>query len=69
MTKPRPSEWQRQVLADLDAIVEAFPADVEVLGGYRLDKSGMLRLRLRLRTADLPHVDGGIPLARTRKSS
>jgi hypothetical protein len=62
VSKRNLSDWQRQVLADLDAIAEAFPGDVEVMGGYRLDRSGLMRLRLRLRTADIPRIRGGMPL-------
>ncbi|MET7878881.1 ThiF family adenylyltransferase [Micromonospora profundi] len=63
MSKRNLSDWQRQVLADLDAIAEAFPGDVDVMGGYRLARSGLMRLRLRLRTAYIPRVIGGMPLS------
>ncbi|MCN0178575.1 ThiF family adenylyltransferase [Salinispora arenicola] len=62
MSKRSLSDWQRQVLAELDAIAEAFPGEVEVMGRHRIDKSGAIRLRLRLRTADLPRVARGMPL-------
>lgn len=63
MIKKRLSEWQRQVLADLDAIAEAFPGDVEMQGGgYRLVSKGRMEFRLRLRTDDITQVDGGLPL-------
>ena len=62
MSRPHLSGWQRQVLADLDAIAEAFPGEVEVMGRYRLDGSGSMQLRLRLRTNDIPRVEGGIQL-------
>ena len=62
MSRPDLSVWQRQVLTDLDAIAEAFPGEVEVMGRYRLDRSGSMQLRLRLRTDDIPRVEGGIQL-------
>jgi hypothetical protein len=36
------SYWQRRVLADLAAIAEAFPEDVAIQGGYRLDSKGSM---------------------------
>lgn len=62
MTEPSLSDWQRQVLADLDAITVAYPEEVELQSGYRLDKYGAMQLRLQLRTADIPRVDEGMPL-------
>jgi hypothetical protein len=62
VSKPGLSDWQRRVLADLDAIVEAFPGDVQLLGGQRLERSGSMRLRLRLRTADIPRAGAGMTL-------
>jgi hypothetical protein len=61
VTKP-PSEWQRRVLADLDAIAKAFPGEVEMVGRHRVHNSGWMRLRIRLRTGHLTRVDGGLPL-------
>lgn len=65
MTKPSGSEWQRQVLQDLGAIVNAFPGDVRVIGGHRFvgKDAHLLQLQLRLRTAEIPRVAGGLPLA------
>jgi hypothetical protein len=62
VTRPGLSVWQRQVVAELNAIEKAFPGDVSVLGKYRVDRAGSMRLRLRLRTADFPRVEGGLPL-------
>jgi hypothetical protein len=62
VSKKSLSDWQLQVLADLAAIAEAFPGDVEMQGGYRLDSKGTMRFRLRLRTADIAQVDGGLLL-------
>lgn len=62
MTKAQLSVWQGRVLAELCAIAKEFPGEVEVLGRYRLDKSGVMHLRLRLRTADMTRVDGGLPV-------
>lgn len=62
MTRPSLSDWQRQVLADLDAITATYPGEVELQGAYCLDKSGTMQLRLRLQTADIPRIDEGMPL-------
>jgi hypothetical protein len=62
VSNPRPNEWQRQVLADLRTITDAYPNEVQVLGRHRLDQTGSMRLVLRLRTQDIQRVDGGIPL-------
>jgi ThiF family/Prokaryotic E2 family A len=62
VSKKSLSDWQRRVLADLAAIAEAFPEDVAIQGGYRLDSKGSMKFRLRLRTADIAQVDGGLPL-------
>jgi hypothetical protein len=56
------SNWQLQVLADLAAIAEAFPGEVEMQGAYRLDRKGVMTFRMRLRTADIARIDGGLPL-------
>lgn len=62
MTKRGPSDWQRQVLAELAAIADAFPGEAEVLGGYRVDSNQRLSFRLRVRTADLARAAGGLPV-------
>lgn len=62
MSKRRLSEWQAQVLTDLGAIAEAFPGDVELLGGHRLDGDGRLRFQLRVHTGHIPHLEGGLRL-------
>ncbi|MBB2744689.1 UNVERIFIED_ORG: hypothetical protein FHR35_004538 [Microbispora rosea subsp. rosea] len=62
MSKRSLSKWQRQVLADLDAIAKAFPGDVELVRKFQLDRSRSMRLHLRLRTSDMPRVLGGLPL-------
>ncbi|BCJ51771.1 UBA/THIF-type NAD/FAD binding fold protein [Actinoplanes sp. NBRC 14428] len=64
MSKRRLSGWQRQVLTDLNAIAEAYPGDVEMMGRYRLDRSGAMHLRLRLRTADIPRTRRGMVLGK-----
>ncbi len=56
------SDWQRQVLADLVAIAEAYPGEVEMQGGYRLGAGATMKFRLRVRTADIAHADGGLRL-------
>jgi hypothetical protein len=62
VSRPRPSAWQHQVLIDLRNVVDAYPDDVQVVGCHRFDKTGSMRLQLRLRTQDIQRVDGGIPL-------
>jgi hypothetical protein len=56
------SSWQSQVLTYLDAVAEAYPGDVELIGRHRLDRSKAMRLRLRLRTAGIPRSSRGMPL-------
>lgn len=65
MTKPCGSAWQQQVLRDLGVVVDAFPGDVRVVGGPQFVGKGALRLqlKLRLRTAEIPRIAGGLPLA------
>lgn len=62
MSKKRFSNWHRQVLADLAAIAEAYPDDVQMQGHHRLDAGGTMKFRLRVRTADMAHADGGLRL-------
>lgn len=62
MSKRRPSDWQRQTLADLAAIAEAYPGDVEMQGSYRLEPEGNMKFRLRVRTADISRASGGVRL-------
>lgn len=62
MSKWRLSAWQAQVLTDLDAIAEAFPGEVELLGGHRLGHDGWLRFGLRVRTGHIPCFEGGLRL-------
>lgn len=62
MSRPRLSDWQHRALADLDAIAEAFPGEVILIGRHRLDASGSMHLRLRVCTAQLAHANGGLVL-------
>lgn len=59
--RQRISDWQRRVLTDLAAITEAFPDQVVLPDGHRLEK-GSLVFRLRLHTADISRVQGGLSL-------
>lgn len=61
MSGRRISEWQARVLSDLAAFSEAFPGEVEMLGRYRCWGKEM-HLRLRVRTADIEHGEGGLRL-------
>lgn len=61
MSARRTSEWQARVLADLAAFAVAFPGEVEMVGKPRHSCREM-RLRLRVRTTDIKHVDGGLRL-------
>jgi hypothetical protein len=62
VSKRCPSAWQRQVLRDLRVAADAFPDEVGMMGGHQLGGDGTMRLRLRLRTAEIPRVAGGLPL-------
>ena len=63
MTKKGLSEWQRQVLDDLDAITKKFPEEVEMQSGsYRLSSKRRMNFKVRLRTADIAQARVGLPL-------
>lgn len=62
MTKKHLSAWQRQVIANLDAVRAAYPDDIALLGHFKLNEEGSMLLRLRVRTADIGTVNGGLRL-------
>lgn len=62
MSQRNLSDWQRQVLVELNVILEAFPREVQLIGRYRIDRSGAMRLRLRLRVSGIPRYVGGMQL-------
>lgn len=55
------SEWQARVLADLRAFALAFPGEIDLIGKPQ-HNAGEMRLRLRVRTRGLEHIQGGLPL-------
>lgn len=61
MSTRRASEWQARVLTDLTAFALAFQGEVELVGKPR-HSNGEMRLRLRVRTRGLRHVEGGLRL-------
>ncbi|MFI1358319.1 ThiF family adenylyltransferase [Streptomyces sp. NPDC020898] len=72
MTKRRPlrpaaSPWQQDMLSGLKALAAQHPADLEVLGGPEPLPDGMILVRIRLHTADIPHVQGGLALGETEE--
>ena len=62
MTRHSLSEWHRQVLTELAVLAEACPNDLKVVGARKWEKNGAIRLRLRITTADVPRVKGGLPI-------
>lgn len=61
MSTRRTSEWQARVLTDLVAFAVAFPGEVEMLDRPRYGGKEM-HLRLRVRTCDVVHAEGGLRL-------
>lgn len=62
MTKKVLSDWQRQVLVDLDAAIAAYPDDLALLGQYKFNEQGAMLLKIRVRTADIAMTEGGLRL-------
>lgn len=61
MSERRISEWHAGVVSDLATFAAVFPGEVEMLGKYRFSGKEM-HLRLRVRTADMEHREGGLRL-------
>ncbi|MFF3645327.1 ThiF family adenylyltransferase [Streptomyces sp. NPDC002564] len=67
MTKRRPpalkaNPWQQDLLSGLKALAAQYPADLRVLGGPQILPNGTALVSIRLFTADIPHVEGGLAL-------
>lgn len=62
MSDVTPSDWQSQVLNDLDSAVQAYPDDVARIGDASFNDDGSMLLRIRVRTDDIATVDGGLQL-------
>ncbi|TDD68064.1 ThiF family adenylyltransferase [Jiangella aurantiaca] len=61
MSTRRTSEWQARVLRDLAAFAVAYPGEVEMIGTPRYSGK-LMHLRMRVHTADIERVDGGLRL-------
>ncbi len=70
MTKrhqPTLTSWQKHLLAELKALAQQRPDDIQVRGRPTLDRDGEAVLRITLRTADIPHHEGGLQLRDTEE--
>ncbi|MEV5846174.1 ThiF family adenylyltransferase [Streptomyces sp. NPDC051985] len=72
MTKRKPSPpsaspWQRTLLSGLKALAAQHPKDLRVLGGPQIQPNGLALIAIRLRTADIQHAEGGLPLRETEE--
>lgn len=56
------SAWQIQLVGELRLIARERPHEVSIVERPQLDANGDAILRLRLRTADIPHHHGGLEL-------
>lgn len=59
--------WQKQLLAELKALAQQRADDIQVRGRASLDGEGDAMLRITLRTADIPHHEGGLQLQDTEE--
>ncbi|OMH29561.1 thiamine biosynthesis protein ThiF [Tersicoccus phoenicis] len=56
------SAWQKYLVDELRLLARERPQDVRIVQQPQLDTDGDATLRLRLRTADIPHHAGGLEL-------
>lgn len=56
------SAWQKQLLGELRSLAKERPNDVRVVQQAQFDAEGNATLRLRLHTADIPRIPGGLEL-------
>ncbi|MEV0905504.1 ThiF family adenylyltransferase [Streptomyces hokutonensis] len=59
---PKANRWQQDLLSDLKALAAQHPADLRVLGDPEILPSGTVLVPIRLFTASIPHVEGGLAL-------
>ncbi|MGW9433980.1 ThiF family adenylyltransferase, partial [Streptomyces decoyicus] len=67
MTKRKPSapvasQWQQHLLTGLKALATQHPADLKVLGDPEILPNGTALVGIRLNTAGIVHVEGGLTL-------
>lgn len=67
MTKRKPpaptlTPWQQYLLAGLKALAAQQPADLRVRGSAEITAGGLAGVRISLRTAGIPHTEGGLIL-------
>jgi ThiF family/Prokaryotic E2 family A len=63
--QPTLTSWQKHLLAELRALAQQRPDDIQVRGRPILDPDGEAMLCVTLRTADIPHHKGGLQLQDT----
>lgn len=59
---PKANPWQRELLSGLKTVAAQRPADLRVLGGPEILPNGTVLVPIRLFTAGIPHVEGGLAL-------
>lgn len=64
-TAAQPTSAQSAGLAELEAIAEAHPESVAIVTNHGLGADGVLRVRVRLPTGELPPGPGGLPVNAT----
>lgn len=65
--QPTLTSWQKHLLAELKALAQQRPDDIQVRGRPTLDPDDEAVLRFALRTADIPHHEGGLQLQDTEE--
>ncbi|AMU45615.1 MULTISPECIES: ThiF family adenylyltransferase [Mycobacteriaceae] len=65
--QPTLTGWQKHLLAELKALAQQRPNEIQVRGRPTLDASGEASLRISLRTAAIPHHPGGLQLQETEE--
>ncbi|MFF5787365.1 ThiF family adenylyltransferase [Streptomyces sp. NPDC012693] len=58
----RPSPSQRRLLEELTALAAAHAPDLRVTGRPRTGTDGLVTVPISVRTSNMPHVAGGLPL-------
>lgn len=58
----RLSDWQKQLVAELETLVQQRPDELRITKQPKLDPDGNAVVRISLRTADIPREPGGLKL-------
>jgi hypothetical protein len=65
--QPALTGWQKQLLAELKELAQQRADDIQVRGRAKLDADSDAVLRITLRTAGIPHHEGGLKLQDTEE--